>query len=189
MDNFRPIETERLTIRSFRNEDLQDVYARVSDPQVTRYTGAVLTFDETKALLEERVLSESSGALLGTRAIILNSTQRNIGYCGLNELPSLAGNPIELSYGLTRDFWGYGFATEAAMAMLDYAFTILALDEVVAAVHPRNQASLNVARKLKFQFHGKVDWPQQGLVNLHRLSKARHAQQRAPALIVGRSSC
>jgi RimJ/RimL family protein N-acetyltransferase len=76
-----------------------------------------------------------------------------LGYVVLSPVPESAD--IEISYGIRRDAWGQGFATEAAGAGLDFAFRMRALPEVVALVYPANLKSQRVIAKLGFQPAGK----------------------------------
>jgi RimJ/RimL family protein N-acetyltransferase len=65
------------------------------------------------------------------------------------------GPEIEIGWRLRRDAWGAGLATEAARAVLDYAFMILALPEVVADIHPENMRSIRVAEKIGLILRGR----------------------------------
>jgi RimJ/RimL family protein N-acetyltransferase len=155
-------------------DDLEDVRARVTDLEVTRFTGGTLNAQEAKELLQKRIRRQSATAPFGNRAIELKETGRNIGYCGLNNLPQAGQGRIEVSYGLTRSFWGKGFATEAASAMIRFGFELANLEEIVAAVHPGNVASLRVVSKLGLRFEKKIHWPKQGEVNLYTLSRKEY---------------
>jgi ribosomal-protein-alanine N-acetyltransferase len=170
MKPFAAIETERLLIRPLRLEDWPEVYSRASDPEVVRFTGEVLSREEAKRLLQKRIDEQFAKAPLGGRAIVLKESGLNIGYCGLDHLPHSTEQQIELFYGLTRRFWGHGFATEAAAAMLKHGFCDLNLKGIVSAVHPDNLRSIKVAENVGLIYRKKIDWPAQGKVNLYGLS-------------------
>jgi len=174
------IETERLVIRPMCMADLPLVYARASDPEVPRFTGEILSCEQTRELLQRRVREQASKAPFGGRAIVLKSHQLNIGYCGLDFLAHSVERRIELFYGLTRQFWGHGFATEAAAAMLKHGFRDLELNEIVAPIHPDNIRSVRVAERIGLRYRTKMDWPKQGQVNLYGLSKAEYDQSDHP---------
>ncbi|MSU19985.1 MAG: N-acetyltransferase [Pedosphaera sp.] len=171
MNPFDIIETERLLIRPVRSDDLPEVYARASDPEVLRFTGEVLSYNDTQRLLQNLIDEQSAKAPLGGRAVVLKSKQLNIGYCGFDYLPHLPEKPIEIFYGITRRFWGAGFATEAATAMLHHGFAKLDLKEIVASVHPANLRSMRVAEKIGLTYRTKINCPKQGMVNLLALSR------------------
>lgn len=65
------------------------------------------------------------------------------------------GPEIEIGWRFRRDAWGSGFATEAAGAVLEHAFTALALAKVVADIHPENARSVRVAEKIGLILRGR----------------------------------
>jgi ribosomal-protein-alanine N-acetyltransferase len=164
------IETERLVIRPFRMTDLPQVLARVRDPEVTRFTGGTVSPEKATRLFQQVIDRQAERFPFGHRAIVLRASQLNIGYCGLGDLPHVAEKLIEISYGLNREFWGQGYATEAATALLRHGFEELKLAEVVAAIHPQNVASIRVAEKLGLTYRKRINWPGQGQVNLYARS-------------------
>jgi len=68
-----------------------------------------------------------------------------VGWAGLQFLPEL--NETEVGYLLDRPFWGKGYATEAALASLNFGFERFDLDHIIALVHPDNLASRRVIEK------------------------------------------
>ncbi len=81
-------------------------------------------------------------------AVIEKATARLVGHCGFNLFED--GPDIELAFHFHRACWGRGYATEAARASLDYAFTVLKKNRIVALTDPRNAASIRVLEKLGF---------------------------------------
>jgi len=79
---------------------------------------------------------------------------RFVGWVLLMPLDAV-GPEIEIGWRLRRDAWGAGRATEAARAVLDHAFMILALPEVVADIHPANMRSIRVAEKIGLILRGR----------------------------------
>jgi len=166
------LETARLRVRPFEATDLPDVH-RLFDVELD---GMDLT-DDAGASLAERarwlqwtVLNEEHLAKMhqppyGDRAIILKTTGELIGSVGFvpclmpfEQLPYFAGNQSVGPANNTPEFglfWavsparqGQGYATEAARAMVDYAFRHLGLKRVVATTKYANLASIGVMRKL-----------------------------------------
>jgi ribosomal-protein-alanine N-acetyltransferase len=78
-----------------------------------------------------------------------------IGWCGFGPL-EFEPSEIEIYYGLSRDYWGKGFATEAAKALLDYGFGLIGLDKIVAIVMPENIASKKVIEKMGMIYQKQV---------------------------------
>lgn len=151
--------------------DFPQVCARVSDADVTRFTGGALPAERARLMFQELIKTQNTKAPFGNRAIVLKTNLLNVGYCGLSDLPHTAEKLIELSYGLNREYWGNGYATEAAAALLSHALNELGLPEVVSAIHPRNTASIRVAEKLGLSFRKKMEWPGQGQVNLYAIRR------------------
>jgi len=81
-------------------------------------------------------------------------------------------NEVELGYTFSTEHWGYGYATESAKAMRDFAFRELKLSSIVSAIAPGNLASKNVARKLGFEFTREVT-AFDASFECHRLSRER----------------
>jgi ribosomal-protein-alanine N-acetyltransferase len=150
-----PIRTERLILRDFVIEDLDDTMAVVGDPEVTRS----LSFD-TKTRTEQRGLLTEQIA----RAQQLPRSEYYLAITGV-ETGGLLGfvrlglgphKSAKLGYALRRSAWGKGYATEAAHAIVCFGFTHLDLHRVTAACGPDNLASIRVAEKLGFSFEGHL---------------------------------
>jgi ribosomal-protein-alanine N-acetyltransferase len=80
----------------------------------------------------------------------IGASTATAGWCGLQFLPETA--EVEVAYLLGPSHWGRGLATEAAKASLEYGFEQVALDQIVALVHPDNRASQRVIEKLEMPF-------------------------------------
>ncbi|MCP4640090.1 MAG: GNAT family N-acetyltransferase [bacterium] len=168
MDADTIFETERLLLRPFREEDLSAVFERTSDPEVMRFHNCgIMSIEATRAGLEVTMGKAVDLLLFGARAVVVKATNQNVGFCSLGPLPRLEGNPIEIAFDIVRSCWGNGYATEAAARLVRHGFDDLRLNEIVAAVNPRNVASARVVQKLGFTVREQVPWPEQGLVDLY----------------------
>ena len=80
--------------------------------------------------------------------MVLTQTDQLIGCCGfhVDELPET----LEMGYHFLPQFWGHGYATEAASACLTYAFEQWGAKRIVAYVHPENHASRRLLERLHF---------------------------------------
>ena len=145
------IETGRLCLRSFRPEDLADLYLVFGDTEVMRYIsgGKARTLEETETGLG-RTIEAWHNRGYGFWAVTAKASDKVIGYCGF--MPLEDTSEIELAYGLAKSHWGGGFATEAARACLRYGFEELKLERIVAVVNPRNVASQRVLEKLGMRY-------------------------------------
>lgn len=145
------MKTERLKLRQWRDDDLPAFAALNADPEVMRYFPALLDTEQSDHMAQLcRDLIATRG--WGLWAVEERASKRFIGFVGLHipahELPF---SPcVEIGWRLAREFWGRGYATEAARCALSYAFEKLALDEVVAFTSVANLASRAVMERLGF---------------------------------------
>ena len=90
------------------------------------------------------------------------TTDELIGCCGIRPFKSET-HSYEIGFHLRKKYWGMGYASEAAKAVIDYSFTTLKADKLYAGHHPKNTASEKLLRKLGFQFIGKNYYKPTGL--------------------------
>lgn len=145
-----PLETERLTLRPFRPDDLDDLFAIQSRPEVVRYLyWDVRTRAEVREVLEQRVamdriVSEGDTVLL---AVQRRADGRVIGDVSLT-WTSQAHRQGEIGYVFSPDVQGLGYATEAAHAVLELGFDRLRLHRVFGRTDPRNTGSARLMHRL-----------------------------------------
>ncbi len=143
------IETERLLIRPFVQQDFDAFWSFMDDPEATRFmafTGEQKTYDGAKALLETVIASYDGREPHCALAMTDRQTGHYIGSCGLSPLPD--PGEIECYYTVLPQYWGNGYATKAMEAILTYAFREVGSSRVVAFVQKKNLASIRVAEKL-----------------------------------------
>ena len=100
----------------------------------------------------------------GLWCVAPRETDRCIGFVGLavpDFLPEIMPT-VEIGWRLARDAWGHGYATEAALAVRDYAFSAAGLDRLVSVAHAENPASHNVMRKLGMTIERRTVHPAHG---------------------------
>lgn len=83
----------------------------------------------------------------GVMSVILKDTEELIGQCGLSMQPVEDREVPEIGYIFQKAYWHKGYATEAAIACKEYAFTELNIDEVFSLIRDSNLASQNVAKR------------------------------------------
>ena len=137
-------ETERLLLRNWRAADLKPFARLNADPAVMEFFPKALSEEESNAMaarIKDRIDREGWGLW----AVERKDTGEFIGFTGLSvpvaDLPFMPC--VEIGWRLAREHWGNGFATEAARAVLRFAFDELRLAEVVsftAATNLRSQA-------------------------------------------------
>lgn len=141
-------ETPRLSLRYFTPDDLDSLTPILADPEVMQYSiSGVKTRSDTEEFINRR-LSCYQKYNFGLYAIIHKASQQLIGYCGLLVWDFETGEEIEIGYRLARAYWGQGLATEAAIAVRDYAQNQLNINRLICIIEPDNIRSIRVAEKL-----------------------------------------
>jgi len=150
------IETQRLVLRQFRDEDWRDLHRLYADEEVTRYTlGRVLTEGETW-----RTMATLVGHWLirgyGPYAAEDKASGRVIGPVGFwypNDWPA-----PEIKYALAREFWGRGLAGEAVRAIQRAGAEHLPDVALISFIHADNAASIRLALAVQARFEAEVDF-------------------------------
>lgn len=145
------LETDRLILRQLNDEDGDEVFAMRGDAEIMRFIREPQSRSETAGWIR-MVSSRWQDEKIGLGAIIEKSSGRFIGWCGLWRL--IETGETEIGYALAKNFWGKGFATEAATEYLRYGFQQLNFDKIVAVARPENAASRNVMKRLGMNLDG-----------------------------------
>lgn len=158
------LETERLILRPWREEDVEPFFTLMQDDDVVRFIG-----DRRIPTLEEvwRAVAGWIGHWFlrgyGLWAVDERESGELVGRIGLINPAGWPG--LEVGYTLGKRWWGRGYATEGAAAARDWAFENLPADELISLIDPANSGSINVARKLGETPKGEVDlWGHRVLV-------------------------
>jgi ribosomal-protein-alanine N-acetyltransferase len=151
---FPMLETERLILRRFDENDTDAVFALRSDAEMMRFIRAPQKRPESVNWLK-LVSSLWETEKIGFCAVIEKASGALIGWCGLWRLKETG--ETEIGYAIAGGFQGKGLASEAAAAFLAYGFETLKLDKIVAVAAPENAASRRVMEKLgmKFDYNGE----------------------------------
>ena len=160
MASLAALETDRLLLRPLSAEDLDALAGFVADPETMRYIGAgdVRNREQARETLE-RMIDTYEAQGFGQLGVVRKEDGAFMGRCGLlvwdptdwtiTRLPDAEGPvEIEVGYLLGRDYWGAGYATEAASAVRDWALANLELERLIALIQPGNDRSARVAHKL-----------------------------------------
>lgn len=146
------LETERLFLRKLKDYDIDEIFNMRSDADIMRYIRKPQT-ERAESLKWIKMISQfwdSEG--IGFCGVVEKESKRFIGWCGLWKLNET--DEIEVGYAIQKDFWGKGYATEAAKKFLEYGFEELNLEKIVAVAFPENQASQNVMKKIGMEYVG-----------------------------------
>ena len=151
------IETDRLILRTWRDEDLESMLAINQDPKVMEYFPELQDLDTTKNFIDKvNAHFENHGYSL--YAAVRKDTNEFIGFIGLlmADFESHFTPTTEIGWRLSSNHWGQGFATEGAKAVLDYAFRELKIPEIVSFTAAGNAKSIRVMQKIGLQ-HNEAD--------------------------------
>jgi RimJ/RimL family protein N-acetyltransferase len=156
------VETPRLLLREFDENDVAAFHVLGSDPRIIRYTGeareglGLKSLDHARQVLRDRPLADYRKYGYGRWACVWKETGAVIGFAGLKYLDDLGATDI--GYRFIPEFWGRGIATEASRAALEDGFTRLGLTEIIGLVEPENVASVRVLQKLGLRLVGPIDY-------------------------------
>ena len=149
-----PLETERLVLRMWRNEDFETYAEMCADPNVMRFIGG--TLDRYNAW---RHMATMIGHWhlrgFGHWAVDEKASGKLIGRIGFMNPEGWPG--FELGWTLSPAAQGKGYATEGARRALEYAFTEMDRDHVISLIHPDNKPSIRVAERLGEKLEGKTE--------------------------------
>lgn len=120
MQNSPKIETERFILRKFTDLDIQDLHVILSDEVVNTYLPWFVSqnVEDTKKFLEERIYKEYHTGVSYFYAIESKKTGHVVGYVDVGGI-DLKRKCGELGYGIHKDYWGQGIATEVGMAVIE----------------------------------------------------------------------
>lgn len=147
----RTLETDRLILRPIDLEDTEDMFVFSSNVENTYYIYPThLTLDDTRFSIANYFMSEP----LGKYGIELKEAGKLIGTIDLRIKPAQLS--AEIGYVLSHDYQGKGYATEAAQAILDFAFRVLELEKVSATCNSENVESEALMLRLGMKKEGEL---------------------------------
>jgi [ribosomal protein S5]-alanine N-acetyltransferase len=146
-------ETKRLLLRPFTLADAPLLLQLNSNPEVLKYIHEqpLVSIEDAERILNTIILPQYTLYQLGRWAMIKKEDGAFTGWCGLKYRPELNGE-IDLGYRLNPEFWGKGYATEAATACLGYGFLQKNCPEITGRAHIENTASLKILQNIGLQY-------------------------------------
>ncbi|WP_245278367.1 GNAT family N-acetyltransferase [Ensifer aridi] len=143
------LETERLLLREWEDDDLDPLSKINDDPRVVRYVAQLPSREAVqKWILTQKEHFSQHG--YGLWALERLGVEGLIGFCGIVQVPYHAHftPAVEIAWRLAPSAWGHGFATEAASAAMSFGFKHLGLKEIVANAAIENSESRRVMERL-----------------------------------------
>lgn len=156
------IETPRLILRELRGSDDIAMFELDSNPEVHKYLGnqPYTSIEQSRENITS-VCRQYAEHGIGRWAVIEKSTNTFIGWSGLKYLTEPVNNHSNIynvGYRLLEKYWGKGYATESALAAIDYGFTILKAKEIFAAANVENVTSIKALQKCGLKFIEHFDY-------------------------------
>jgi len=166
------LETQRLILRRWRDSDLQIMADINQDPQVMEHFPAPKTLEETRRfIVGNRALYDQVGFC--AYAVELKDNHGFIGFVGLSpvgeDMP--CGPTVEIFWRIGTKYWGKGYASEAAQAVVDHAFNTLGLNELVSFTTTTNKRSEKLMQRLGFTRSEQDDFDHPKIAEGHVLRR------------------
>ena len=142
------LETTRLLLRPMQATDLEALLCIFTDPKVmAAFESAPFDRHQMAAWLQRNLDHQATWGY-GLYAVTLKTDGYLIGDCGLEVMDVEGTQVVELGYDFRSQYWNQGFATEAALAVRDYAFHTLGLPQLISLIQVGNVASQRVVEKI-----------------------------------------
>ena len=158
MDIPASLDTSRLVIRRFEKEDFESFYAFLADPTAIQYltlSEGELNRENAKAFFFDMIESYGSTNPIFGFAVTEKSSGDYVGAMGLTSLKDREGS--ETIFIFLPKYWRKGYATEAGLALFDYAFKNLGVKKIVSFLSKENAPGIRLAEKLEMKFDQMVE--------------------------------
>lgn len=152
--NTEIIRTKRLLLRPFNLKDAKDVQRLANDKAISDGTH-YLPYPYTLEIAKNWITSHRAACARGEQvvfAITLKRTRALVGAVGL-----FLNDETELGYWIGRPYWGRGYATEAAQAMIEYAFNVVGVPSIFSDCFQWNKPSIKVIQKVGMAYRKTFD--------------------------------
>ncbi|MCM1217455.1 MAG: GNAT family N-acetyltransferase [Lachnospiraceae bacterium] len=155
------MQTDRIKFSVWTSSDMELAKLLWGNAEVTKYICANGTFsiDDIRNRLNQEIQNNKQYGIQYWQIYELTTTAF-IGCCGLRPHQE---NSYEIGFHLLPEFWGKGYATEAAKAVITYAFTRLSADKLFAGHNPKNVNSPRILARLGFHYIGDEYYAPTGL--------------------------
>ena len=163
------IETPRLLLRNWQEEDRAFFHEINSDPEVMEFFPALRSREESDALMD-RIVAMINDDSFGFYALQDKNTGDVVGFTGLMRTdlePFMPKGVLEIGWRLAKRYWGKGYVTEAALASLAYAFNERGQDEVVSFAVHNNHRSTSVMQRIGMVNDPKRDFDHPKVPDTH----------------------
>lgn len=164
-------ESKRLTLRQYTENDTDLMLKTFNEPDFIRFVEDknIRTKDDALKRLQEVEFNCYQQDGFGSWLVEIKETGEKIGSCGVFRRTPESG--LEIGYAFVSDYYGNGYCTEAAQAVIDWVKNNLGDKEITATTSPEHQASIKVLTKLGFEFvrQGPIE-AYDGVSNVYKLT-------------------
>ncbi|HYI64284.1 MAG TPA: GNAT family N-acetyltransferase [Allosphingosinicella sp.] len=155
------IETKRLILRDWREDDVEPFIRHTNTAAVMRWLGGVKPRREMEQVVRSRMMHWQDERGFTFWAVERRADGELLGFCGI-KLADGEGcaflGAYEIGWRLREDAWGQGYAKEAATATLDFAFNRLGAERVVAVTFVGNEPSWGLMKRLGMRRRADLDY-------------------------------
>jgi len=151
------IETKRLILRPWREEDAESLYAYAKDPDI----GPIAGWPPHTSVENSLEIIRTVFAAPEVYAVVLKSTGKPVGCCGIMFADSghsaeIKDGEAEIGYWIGKPYWGQGLIPEAVTTLIDRCFNVLSLSVVWCVHYEGNDKSRRVIEKCGFTYHHTI---------------------------------
>lgn len=152
------LQTKRLAFRRYRDEDFEFLCSLLGDPRVVRFIGDGETRNRSQAFefLYWIYRSYKEAPETGLRLLVRQEDGKPVGHAGLVPQTVDGAEELEIGYWIAPQYWGFGYAKEAAASIRDYGISQLGRKRFVSLIQPENRASRKVAESIGMGFEKEV---------------------------------
>jgi RimJ/RimL family protein N-acetyltransferase len=152
------VETERLLLRQVSQDDAEFILTLLNEPDWIKYIGdrGIRTVEAAKQYIEEGPMAMYREHGVGLYLIELKENGYPIGLCGLLHRDFL--KDVDLGFAILSEYWGNGYAFEAAQATLTYGVNVLGYRRIVGFTSLDNEKSANLLQKLGMKDEGTIKY-------------------------------
>ena len=150
------LETQRLNLLWLHDGDAEFILDLLNQPSWLAFIGdrGVHNLEAAKAYIHDGPLEMIRKHGFGLYLVETKSDSLAIGLCGLLKRDTL--DDVDIGFAFHPDFWGQGYASEAAIACVEYAKHKLGLDRLVAVTMPANQASIALLKAIGMHYQQDI---------------------------------
>ena len=141
------IETDRLTLRLMKPEDAEALFDIFSDPVAMRYFGVIFDRPRMDKWVQDNLEHQRKYGF-SLLSVVLKESGEIIGDCGLETDTIDEREIVGIGFDFRRSHWGQGYATEAALAVLEHGFSEYGFEEIYGWIDPENKPSQRVAERI-----------------------------------------